>query len=111
MLRAGPLVSFKGSPTVSPITAALCSSVPFFLTTPSITNYPDSIYFLALSHAPPVLEALMAIYTPLIRAPGKSPNTNRGPINSPLIIGVPMTRMPGATISSSEALVEILMQA
>lgn len=24
MLRDGPLVSFKGSPTVSPITAALC---------------------------------------------------------------------------------------
>lgn len=28
MLIAGPEVSFKGSPTVSPITAALCSSDP-----------------------------------------------------------------------------------
>jgi len=27
MLIEGPLVSFKGSPTVSPTTAALCSSV------------------------------------------------------------------------------------
>jgi hypothetical protein len=61
ILRAGPEVSFNGSPTVSPITAALCSSDPFFLTTPSIQSYPDSIYFLALSQAPPVLEAEMAI--------------------------------------------------
>lgn len=28
MLRAGPEVSLRGSPTVSPITAALCSSEP-----------------------------------------------------------------------------------
>jgi len=61
ILRDGPEVSFNGSPTVSPITAALCSSDPFFLTTPSITNYPDSIYFLALSQAPPVLDAEIAI--------------------------------------------------
>jgi len=38
MLRLGPEVSFKGSPTVSPITAALCSSDPFLWTTPSITS-------------------------------------------------------------------------
>jgi len=56
MLILGPEVSFKGSPTVSPITAALCSSDPFFFWTPSIYNYPDSIYFLALSQAPPVLD-------------------------------------------------------
>ena len=29
MLSEGPEVSFKGSPTVSPITAALCASEPF----------------------------------------------------------------------------------
>ena len=33
MFKAGPDVSFNGSPTVSPITAALCSSLPFFLDT------------------------------------------------------------------------------
>ncbi len=46
MLRLGPEVSFKGSPTVSPMTAALCSSdpydnimtIPFLWTTPSITS-------------------------------------------------------------------------
>lgn len=35
MLRLGPLVSFKGSPTVSPITAALWISLPFPTLTPS----------------------------------------------------------------------------
>lgn len=35
MLREGPEVSLSGSPTVSPITAALCSSDPLSLTTPS----------------------------------------------------------------------------
>ena len=30
IFNAGPEVSFNGSPTVSPITAALCSSLPFF---------------------------------------------------------------------------------
>ena len=29
MLREGPEVSFRGSPMVSPITAALCGSEPF----------------------------------------------------------------------------------
>lgn len=30
ILSEGPEVSFKGSPTVSPITAALCYIEPFF---------------------------------------------------------------------------------
>jgi hypothetical protein len=55
MFKDGPEVSLSGSPTVSPITAALCSSDPFFLTYPSTVNYPDSMYFLALSQAPPEL--------------------------------------------------------
>lgn len=45
-----------------PITAALCSSDPFFLTSPASLVYrPASMYFLALSQAPPVFEAEMAI--------------------------------------------------
>ena len=54
MFKEGPLVSFKGSPTVSPITAALCSSLFFFLTSPLTISCPDSMYFLALSQAPPI---------------------------------------------------------
>jgi len=46
ILIAGPEVSFKGSPTVSPMTAATCSSVGlpsafFFL---NIKGYLSSIY-------------------------------------------------------------------
>lgn len=56
MLRAGPEVSFKGSPMVSPITAALCSKDPLAYLTPlESMNSPDSMYFLALSQAPPEL--------------------------------------------------------
>jgi len=61
MFKDGPEVSFKGSPKVSPITAALCSSDPFFLTILLMINYPDSIYFLALSQAPPELLIEIAI--------------------------------------------------
>lgn len=39
IFKAGPEVSFKGSPIVSPITAALCSIDPFFLTIPSDPVY------------------------------------------------------------------------
>ncbi len=65
MFKLGPLVSFNGSPTVSPITAALWQSLFFFCSTPSSSlNYPLSIYFLALSQAPPELALEVAIVTP-----------------------------------------------
>ena len=50
MLMEGPEVSLKGSPTVSPTTAALWASEPL---PPWV---PPSMYFLALSHAPPALD-------------------------------------------------------
>ena len=53
--RAGPAVSLNGSPTVSPMTAALWASEPL---PPSL---PSSMYFLALSHAPPELDSVLAI--------------------------------------------------
>src|SRR6202040_940408 len=43
---AGPAVSLYGSPTVSPVTAALCASDPL------PPWWPSSMYFFALSHAP-----------------------------------------------------------
>jgi hypothetical protein len=61
IFKLGPLVSFKGSPTVSPITAALWISLPFFTFSPSNYILPASIYFFALSQAPPVFEAEIAI--------------------------------------------------
>jgi hypothetical protein len=61
MLREGPEVSFKGSPTVSPTTAALWIYEPFLTTAPlSSLIAPLSMYFLALSQAPPVLAAEIA---------------------------------------------------
>ena len=62
IFKLGPEVSFNGSPTVSPITEAVCSSVPLLLTIPYESLYePLSIYFFALSQAPPVLDIEIAI--------------------------------------------------
>src|SRR5262249_293038 len=52
---AAPAVSLYGSPTVSPVTAALCASDPL------PPKWPSSMYFLALSQAPP--PAVMEIAT------------------------------------------------
>lgn len=66
----GPDVSLRGSPTVSPITAALWASECFlkiYCSSPSSSAFyddtlvPASMYFLALSQAPPVLEKEIAI--------------------------------------------------
>lgn len=95
MLREGPEVSLRGSPTVSPITAALCSSEPFFLISPSTSYYPDSMYFLALSQAPPALADEVAMVTPETKIPGKIPATAVGPKNNPTTNGAKITRSPG----------------
>ena len=64
MLMAGPEVSLRGSPTVSPVTAAAWVGVPFLTTSPSMVSLPASTNFLALSQAPPELEAEKAIWIP-----------------------------------------------
>ncbi len=79
IFKLGPEVSFNGSPTVSPITAALWISDPFLTTYPFSTIIPASMYFLALSQAPPVFEADTAICTPETIAPGRKPNKAFGP--------------------------------
>ena len=106
-MSEGPDVSFNGSPTVSPVTAALCSKLPLPLTYPcSSINSPLSIYFLVLSQAPPVLLIDIASYTPLKRAPGKRPATNIGWNTTPKNIGVKITNRPGNIISLNEAFVD-----
>lgn len=99
MLRAGPEVSFKGSPTVSPVTAALCSSDPFPLTSPLYEKAPDSMYFLALSQAPPELADEIAMATPEIKIPGKTPATAVGPKRTPMMNGVKRQMAAGQNIS------------
>ncbi len=91
IFKLGPLVSFNGSPTVSPITAALWISDPFLTVYPFSTIIPASIYFLALSQAPPVFDADTAICTPLTIAPGKNPNKAFGPRKYPNKNGVTVT--------------------
>ena len=91
MFKLGPLVSLRGSPTVSPITAALWMSLPFLTTTSPSFIRPASMYFLALSHAPPVFEAETAICTPLTIAPGKNPSKAFGPKTNPRAKGVTVT--------------------
>ena len=65
MLSDGPDVSLKGSPTVSPTTAALWVSDPL------PPWCPDSMYFLALSQAPPALDDASAMTRPETEGPGK----------------------------------------
>ncbi len=57
----------NGSPTVSPTTAALCGSLPL----PPCA--PPSMYFLALSQAPPALAMKSASRTPVTVAPASRP--------------------------------------
>src|SRR5690606_16073523 len=67
MFIAGPAVSLNGSPTVSPTTAALCGSEPL----PPCA--PPSMYFFALSHAPPAFAMKSAMSTPVTVAPASMP--------------------------------------
>ncbi len=62
-LIAGPAVSLKGSPTVSPITVAAWASEPL------PPWWPSSTSFLALSQAPPELARNTAIRVPVAMAP------------------------------------------
>lgn len=91
-MSEGPEVSFNGSPTVSPTTAALCIYDPFLTTSPiSSLNPPLYINFFALSHAPPVFAADIAIWTPLTNAPGRNPARITGPNKNPKAKGLPIT--------------------
>merc|ERR1712051_980575 len=104
MFKAGPEVSFKGSPTVSPVTEFLCASDPFWC---SLPRPPLEMYFFALSQAPPELLIEMASCTLDTRAPDSSPAQQFFPKPSPATSGLRITSAPGASISLSEASVEM----
>ena len=97
----GPEVSLKGSPTVSPTTAALCGSLPF------PPKCPSSIYFLALSQAPPAFDIIIARSTPDESAPASIPPRASVPITIPTTSGATIAISPGSIISLRAALVEI----
>ena len=68
----GPEVSLNGSPTVSPVTAALCASEPLKVISPLIST-PASKDFFALSQAPPALFWNTAQRTPDTVTPAMYP--------------------------------------
>src|SRR5690606_17820616 len=110
----GPEVSLKGSPTVSPVTDALCGSEPLYSITPLMST-PFSKDFFALSHAPPALFWNIPINTPETVTPASNPprtsaelvsaNTSLKP--NPTSTGVTMAMAPGRSISLKEAFVDI----
>merc|ERR1719443_2036245 len=67
MLSAGPDVSLKGSPTVSPTTVASKCSFSLLLRPSCLA------YFLALSHAPPAFDMATASMKPEEREPTRQP--------------------------------------
>mmetsp|Transcript_83775 Transcript_83775/g.234742 ORF Transcript_83775/g.234742 Transcript_83775/m.234742 type:complete len:208 (+) Transcript_83775:630-1253(+) len=82
MLSAGPDVSLKGSPTVSPTTQALPCSVFLILS--------FSHNFLLLSHAPPAFDIMIASIAPETIAPASTPMRQRGPNVKPMRSGAKM---------------------
>src|SRR3989338_875149 len=92
MLRAGPEVSLNGSPTVSPTTAALCGSLPL------PPRLPDSLYFFALSHAPPLLDIDMPSKIELTSEPASRPPSASRPRSNPTSTGEQIARSPGSII-------------
>merc|ERR1711981_887838 len=107
MFNAGPEVSLRGSPTVSPVTAFLCAAEPFRWLGP---RPPASMYFFELSQAPPVLLIEIANCTLDTIAPERSPAVAFFPKPKPATSGERITKAPGASISRREASVEIRMQ-
>merc|ERR1739846_231660 len=73
MFKAGPDVSFNGSPTVSPVTEFLCA----------LPRPPAEMYFFALSQAPPELLMEIANCTLDAKAPDRSPAQQFFPNPSP----------------------------
>ena len=104
MFIAGPEVSFSGSPTVSPTTAALWTSEPL------PPRLPFSTYFLALSQAPPAFAIISAIITQQISAPPSMPPSAFGPRPKPMTTGARTASEPGRIIRRSAARVAMSTQ-
>ena len=100
-LTAGPAVSLYGSPTVSPVTAALWASEPLPPWAPS------SMYFLALSQAPPPVVMEMATKSPVTMAPSSTPPRACGPNTRPTTTGIATGSSEGTTISLMAARVSM----
>src|SRR5690242_11146727 len=100
-LTAGPAVSLYGSPTVSPVTAALWASEPL------PPKLPSSMYFLALSQAPPPVVMEMATKRPVMMVPMSTPPRAFGPSTQPTSTGTRIGSSEGTIISLMAALVSM----
>src|SRR5690606_17609086 len=96
-LIEGPAVSLYGSPTVSPTTAAAWASEPL---PPWL---PSSMYFLALSQAPPPFDIDRAIIRPEAITPISRPPSASGPQRKPTTAGQAHAMTPDSAISRSAA--------
>src|SRR3984957_7492444 len=95
----GPAVSLYGSPTVSPVTAALCASEPL------PPKLPSSMYFFALSHAPPPVVIEMATNNPVTMVPTRTPPSAFAPSAlDPVIHFAPKATTTGTRTGSSDAI-------
>src|SRR5438105_2499209 len=105
----GPDVSLNGSPTVSPVTEALCDSDFLYDISPLIIT-PFSNDFFALSHAPPALFWKIPINTPDTVTPANKPPNISAELTSanmpfnpkPTNNGVNKAIAPGIIISRIE---------
>ncbi len=100
-LRAGPAVSLNGSPTVSPMTAALCASLPL------PPKCPSSMYFLALSQAPPEFDSITASSWPVRIAPARNAPSASPFSRKPAMMGESTASRPGVISSRSDVLVQM----
>ena len=111
-LSAGPAVSLNGSPTVSPTTDALWTSVPL------PPRKPSSTFFLALSQLAPAFDMKTAINWPVRMVPPRNPPSAPAPRPKPTSSGAKTARIPGpsssfcavaVTISTQRAVVGLLL--
>jgi len=103
-LSAGPAVSLKGSPTVSPTTVALWTSVPL------PPRKPSSTFFLALSQLAPALAMKTASNCPVRMVPARNPPSAPASSPNPTINGANTARMPGPSNSFCAVAVTISTQ-
>src|SRR5205085_1145929 len=104
-LTAGPAVSLYGSPTVSPVTAALCASEPL------PPWWPSSMYFFALSQAPPPVDIEMATNSPVTIVPISTPPSACAPAAGPPRNLKPRPTTIGTSTGSSDGIIISLIAA
>ena len=90
---------------MSPVTAALCASEPF------PPNFPSSMYFFALSHAPPPAVIDIATNKPVIITPNNIAPTADSAASMPPIIKIIKYKIMGDKTGNKEGIIISLIAA